>query len=260
MAGQSTAQQKSQFGNSLDLVDVEEIRGNIVIMKDRSLKQIVMVGGVNFALKSEMEQNIITQGYQTFLNGIDFPLQVVIHSRKVNIDTYIQNLLGRKDLEDFPLLKNQIDEYAEFIRGFVQKNAIMEKTFLVVVPFYPVEAGLGGGIGAGKKAIGGFLPSLFGGGKKAGAATGASGAAGADGKNGTAKPKMSEEDMQAFKENSAQLNQRTGQVMSGLAGIGLEVTVLENDALVELFYNFYNPQTVERENVTVPSGDGQPQS
>src|SRR5580693_2685029 len=102
--------QKSEFGNSLDLVDIEEIRGNIVILKVGSLKQIVMVGGVNFALKSELEQNIITQGYQNFLNGIDFPLQIVIHSRKVNIDIYIQGLLARKDLEESPLLKNQIDE------------------------------------------------------------------------------------------------------------------------------------------------------
>src|SRR5579872_6100404 len=132
------APQKMESGNSLDLVDIAEVRDNVVIMKDGSLRQIVMVGGVNFSLKSEMEQNIITQGYQTFLNGIDFPLQVVIHSRKVNIDTYIQTLAVRKESEESPLLKSQIDEYVEFIKGFVQKNAIMEKTFLAVVPFYPL--------------------------------------------------------------------------------------------------------------------------
>ena len=224
-------QKKSEFGNSLDLVAVEEIRGNVVVMKDHSLKQVVMVGGVNFALKSELEQNIITQGYQTFLNGIDFPLQVVVHSRKVNIDTYIQGLLSRKDFEESPLLKSQIDEYAEFIRGFVQKNAIMEKTFLVVVPFYPSVAGI-----AGAKSAANLLPFL-GGAKKSAAAAAA---------------KTETEAMQEYKENVAQLSQRTGQVMSGLAGIGLEVTVLENDALIELFYNFYNPQTVERDNVTAP--------
>ena len=230
-------QQKSELGNSLDLVDIAEIRGNVVMMKDGSLKQIVMVGGVNFALKSEMEQNIITQGYQTFLNGIDFPLQVVIHSRKVNVDAYIQSLLARKEAEESPLLKNQIDEYAEFIRGFVQKNAIMEKTFLVVVSFYPINVG----VGATKKAAGRLLPFL-GGGKQT-----------AD-KAAAAKIQTEEEAAQKFKEDTAQLTQRTGQVMSGLAGIGLEVTVLENDALIELFYNFYNPQTIERETIPTPHG------
>src|SRR5579863_7268960 len=113
------APKKADFGNSLDLVDIEEIRGDVVIVKDGSLKQIVMVGGVNFALKSENEQNIITQGYQNFLNAIDFSMQIVIHSRKVNIDKYIEGLLARKAVETSPLLQNQIDEYAEFVKGFV---------------------------------------------------------------------------------------------------------------------------------------------
>ena len=221
---------KQDLGNSLDLVDIQEIHGNIVIMKDGSLKQVVMVGGVNFALKSDTEQNIIIQGYQNFLNSIDFPLQIVVHSRKVNIDSYIQTLLARKDSEESPILRSQMDEYAEFIKGFVEKNAIMEKTFLVVVPFYP------SGIAAGKKAAGKFLPSFLGGKK--------------DAKKADAAKAVTDAEVERnLKESTAQLAQRTGQVMSGLLNIGLEVTILENDALIELFYNFYNPQTVERENI-----------
>src|SRR4051812_36070859 len=110
---------KQEFGNSLDLVDIKEIRGNVVVLKDGSLRQVVMVGGVNFALKSETEQNIITQAYQTFLNTVEFPLQILIHSRKVNVDKYIEKLLQRKNQEESPILQNQIDEYADFVRGFV---------------------------------------------------------------------------------------------------------------------------------------------
>ena len=92
MAGLS----KQDTGNSLDLVDIKEIKQNTVLVNDDSFRQIIMVGGVNFSLKSETEQNIITQGYQTFLNSIDFPLQILIHSRKVNIDKYIETLTARK--------------------------------------------------------------------------------------------------------------------------------------------------------------------
>lgn len=224
---------RSEFGNSLDLVDIEELRGNVVMMKDGSLKQIVMVGGVNFALKSEIEQNVITQGYQNFLNGIDFALQIVIHSRKVNVGRYLEGLSARKDLEESPILKNQIDEYVEFIKGFILKNAIMEKTFLVVVPFYPT------GMGVTKKSITSFLPFL--GNKKV------------EKKNAAGKTQSEAETERTFKENMDQLGERTAQVTSGLLNIGLEATLLENDALIELFYNFYNPQTVERENVVAPS-------
>jgi type IV secretory pathway VirB4 component len=221
---------KKDFGNSLDLVDIQEIKENAVILKDGSLRQVIMVGGVNFALKSETEQNIIIQAYQTFLNGIDFPLQILIHSRKVNIDRYVEGLLQRKDVETSPILQNQIDEYAAFVRGFVEKNAIMEKVFLAVVPFYPPAF-----IAAGKSA-GSFLPFL--GGKKKSKEEGA-----ADKK---------QEGEQEFKEHLAQINQRTSEIMNGILLIGLEATLLEYDALVELFYNFYNPQTIERQGMPAP--------
>ncbi len=91
--------QKQDAGSSLDLVDIKEIREKTVIVKDGSFRQIIMVGGVNFSLKSDEEQTIITQAYQTFLNSIDFPLQILIHSRKVNIHQYLQTLLVRKEAE-----------------------------------------------------------------------------------------------------------------------------------------------------------------
>ena len=150
-------------GNSLDLVDIKEIKQNTVTVKDGSFRQVIMVGGVNFALKSEMERNILTQGYQTFLNSIDFPLQILIHSRKVNIDKYIETLAARKEIEQSPILQNQIDEYSKFVQGFVEKNAIMEKVFLVVVSFYPVSA-----LPGAKSASG--IMAMFGGKKKTPAA------------------------------------------------------------------------------------------
>lgn len=224
---------KQEAGNSLDLVDIKEIRGNVVILKDGSMRQIVMVGGVNFALKSETEQNIIVQGYQNFLNGIDFPLQVLIHSRKVNIGDYLENLIHRKDSEASPLLQSQIEEYAAFIKGFIEKNAIMEKTFLVVVPFFPTGVSFAGA----SKAVTGAIPFL---GKKKSAPQ--------------ADAAADEEAERLYRETVAQLNQRTGQVMNGILAIGLEATALENEELIELFYNFYNPQTVEREKINLDKG------
>ena len=224
--------QKQETGSSLDLVDIKEIKRDTVVVKDGSLRQVIMVGGVNFALKSETEQNIITQGYQTFLNGIDFPLQVIIHSRKVNIEKYIANLRARREQEQSPILQNQIEEYAKFIEGFVEKNAIMEKVFLVVVSFYPISV-----LPSAAK-VTSALP-FFGGKKKTSVAD---------------TPQRTEEAEKLFNENLAQLNQRTGQIVNGLLNIGLEATVLDDEQLVELYYNFYNPQTVERKEAPAARG------
>ena len=212
-------------GNSLDLVDIREIKENTVIGNDGGLRQILMVGGVNFALKSESDQNIMTQAYQNFLNGIDFPLQVIIHSRKVNIEKYADELLARKNAETSPIIQNQIEEYVNFIKGFVEKNAIMEKMFFVVVPFYPISV-LPSNSGSG---IFSFLSK-----KKPTAAE---------------QAKSAEEADKIFHDNLEQMKQRVDQVVTGLAGIGLEATVLDDEQLTELFYNFYNPQTIEKREI-----------
>jgi type IV secretory pathway VirB4 component len=214
------------FANTQDLVNIEEIKEDAVISKNGALCQIVMVGGINFSLKSEMEQNLITQAYQNFLNGIDFQMQVVIHSRKINIEKYLQSLKEFEAHEISPLLKNQAREYREFIRGFVEKNAIMEKTFLVVVPFYPLAL-------PSKESITKFLPFF----KKTDKA---------------AEEKAKQEANTGFQENLAQLKQRVSQVVDGLLAIGLEAQPLNTEQLIELFYNFYNPETIEKENLNIP--------
>lgn len=207
------------FGNSRDLVAVKEIKEDTVVAKNGGLHQVIMVGGINIALKSETEQNIILGAYQNLLNSIDFPIQIVIHSRKVNIERYLETLKEFQTNEPSPILQNQAEEYREFIAGFVAKNPIMEKSFFVVVPFFPTV------LPSAASAVS-FLPFL----KK---------------KGGDERKKQ--EEQANFKDGVEQLKQRVGQVRENLSIIGLESTVLNNQQLVELFYNFYNPETVEKE-------------
>src|SRR5882724_4835355 len=139
--------------NTQDLVPIEDIRNDAVILKSGKILKVLMVDGVNFSLKSEEEQNIITYAYQNFLNGLDFPIQIVVHSRKINIEKYINELEARQREEQTPLLQNQIGEYREFIRSFVKENAVMERSFLVIVPF--------AGFAISKSAATGALGKLF---------------------------------------------------------------------------------------------------
>lgn len=210
--------------NSQDLVVVKEVRDNTVMLAGGGLCQIVMVGGVNFPLKSEMEQNAITLAYQDFLNGLDFPVQIVVHSRKINIQKYLDHLEERQEKESSALLQSQISEYREFIKSFVEKNAIMRKIFLLVVPYYAASL-------PSKETLSGFLPFLK--------------------KKKPAEEKVNPEEEAEFKKNLAQLEQRTAQVIEGLRTIGLETSVLNDEQLLELFYNFYNPETVEKEHITM---------
>lgn len=211
------------FGNTQELVAIEDIKEDTVILKGGGLRQIVMASGVNFALKSEEEQNVITQAYQNFLNSLDFQIQIIIHSRKVNIEKYLDNFSRYENQDLIPLLKNQAAEYKEFIRGFVEKNAIMEKSFLVVVPFSAVKL-------PSKESISGMLPFLRKKGKER-------------------EEKTKEEAGVNFRADLEQIGQRTSQILDGLSSIGLDAAVLNTEQLIQLFYNFYNPETVEKEQV-----------
>ncbi len=210
------------FANAQDLVMVKDIKQDTLILKDGGLRQIVMVGGTNFSLKSSTEQNVLTSAYQNFLNSLTFPIQIIIHSRKLNIQNYLTLLEQRKGEESTPLLKNQIEEYVDFVRSFVQQNAIMQKSFFVVVPFIAATI-------PGKSSLMGFLPF----GKKKGEA------------------EVKENEDHAFDEAVGQLKQRTAQVVEGLSVVGLEAVVLNDESLTELFYNFYNPETVEKKEVNL---------
>ena len=208
-----------ETGPTQQFVDIAEIKDGTVILKNGSLGRVLMVSGINFALKSEEEQNAITYTYQGFLNTLDFSVQFVIHSRKLNISGYLDKLNERKSQETNELLQSQIEEYTEFIRSFVEMNAVMSKTFFVVVPYDPIVIPAGGknilnwlGIGALKKAT------------------------------------PTEE---SIGQKLTQINQRTDQVINGLNRIGLRVVSLNDEELIELFYNLYNPETIEKKELKI---------
>ena len=120
-----------------DFVPIKEIRDGIVMLKDDSMRAIVMASSVNFALKSSDEQQAIIMQFQSFLNALDFSVQISIQSRELDIRPYISMLEGRYKNELGDLMKMQIREYIQFIRNFVEQTKIMTKTFFVVIPFSP---------------------------------------------------------------------------------------------------------------------------
>jgi type IV secretory pathway VirB4 component len=209
---------QGQFGDTKSLIAIQDIKSNTVILNDGSLRQVLMISGINFYLKSEEEQQVILSAYQNFLNSLEFPIQIVIHSRKVNIENYIKLLNEVKTKEESPLLQNQLEEYIEFIKSFIKENAIMSKSFFVVVSYHPVNI---------IETTTGLINKiqLF------------------SSKEKGASKNLNDDE--SFKEGLTQINQRTNQIIDGLNTIGLDAVLLNDEQLIELFYNFYNPETVE---------------
>ncbi len=200
-----------------NLVAIKDIRNGVLILKSGGLRQILLVGGINFDLKSEEEQELILSAFQNFLNALDFSVQFFVHSRKVDVRDYLEKIRARKAEETNELLKIQIEEYATFVHSFVEENAIIHKAFFVVVPFDPVTVP--------ERARGVF--AFF--------------------KRGNAEAERSKSDQ----ENLDQLNIRVAKVVSGVEQIGLRVAPLPNEEVIELFYNLYNPALVEKKDLAI---------
>jgi len=206
---------------SQQFVEIKEIKNDVVYLKSGGLRKILIVSGVNFDLKSETEQTLILNGFQNFLNTLDFSIQLFIHSRKTNIDLYLEKIAARKQEEENELLKIQIEEYIQFIRSFVEQNAIISKTFFVIVPYDPVAL---------PSQTKGIL-SLF--------------------KKTKPSPQKIEEEAKKTQQSLEQLNHRVDQVTHGLEQVGLRTTPLNDEELIELFYNLYNPQLIEKRGMEI---------
>ena len=203
------SKKNSNNSSTQKYVDVEEIRDGVLILKTGALRAVLLVSSINFDLKSSDEQDAIISQYQNFLNSLDFPVQIVVQSRRFNIDPYIELLKEKEVQQANELLRFQMKEYQGFIKNLTEISNIMSKFFYVVIPFSPVE-----------NVQGGFfqkMGDIFNQKKTAGL------------KN------------EIFDTYRTQLMQRVEHVVAGLSPMGIRATALQTEELIELLYNSYNP-------------------
>ena len=191
-------------------IQIKEIKDDVIILKNKGIRAILMATSLNFDLKSTEEQDALIYKYQDFLNSIDFPIQIMIASRKFDIDPYIQALKEKQIDQENELLKIQALEYTDFIKGLTEITNIMTESFYVVIPYSPFTVQ---NMGIFKKVF------------------------------KVNKKKITKE--MEFKELKNNLWQRVEFVATGLRGMGIKTAALNTEELVELFYKLYNPNAKE---------------
>lgn len=193
-----------------DFLEFSQIKDGVIILKNKGLRVILMVSSLNFALKSNDEQNAIIYQFQNFLNSLDFSCQILVQSRRLNIIGYLDKLKEIENKEKNELLKIQIAEYQNFIKKILTGGSVMQKSFYVVVPFSIMET-KGGPFK--KRGIAKILKD------------------------------MTEQDFQRAK---TQLMQRVEFVALGLRSSGLQSIPLNNLEITELLWSLHHPQEAER--------------
>lgn len=195
-------------------IDIQDIKDGVVILKNGDLRAVLMTSSVNFALKSSEEQDALTIHFQGFLNSLDFPIQILIVSRKFEITSYLEVLEQKQKEQTSELLRIQTAEYIDFMKGLTDLANIITESFYVIVPLSPIE-----------KKDSGVLETI---------------------KSLIGSKKSSSEEKKTFEELKTQLWQRISYVASGLENLGVRSAILNTDELVELYYRLYNPEAKEK--------------
>lgn len=203
---------------------ISEIRDGMTIMSDGSFRAVIACKSINFDLMSSREREGVEYSYQNFLNALYFPIQIFIRSQRVDIGPYIERLVTIRRAQDNMLLNVLMDDYINFIDILSQEANIMDKSFFIVVPYYPA-----GDLNTLKEQGKGFFGKIF------------------------AKPQgtATKIDKVAYDKAKDEIKNRVDSVTSGLFQIGVKSVQLNTKELGELYYNMYNPDTAVRE----PLGD-----
>jgi len=215
MANQSKREQHKLSTQAY--LDIAAIKDNIAILKEGGLRAVLLASSLNFALKAPAEQESIVLRYQGFLNSLNFPIQIVMQSRKLDLTDYIAKLRARSEEEPNKSVRVQINSYSDFMERLISVANIMDKRFYVVVQYGPI----------GLKQRGLFDKLL----------------------HPTKMVTLTMSDKE-FSDYSNQLAERVELVASGLEQLGIRTAQLNTKQLIELFYATYNPEEAVRQRLT----------
>ena len=219
------AQPQRKANTTQNSLLLSELREGMVIMADGSFRAVIACKSINFDLMSSREREGVEYSYQNFLNALYFPIQIFIRSQRVDIGPYLDRLEEIRRAQDNMLLNVLMDDYIQFIDALAQDANIMDKSFFIIVPFFP--AGDTGKIMEQGK---GLFDKFF----------------------GVSKPvAVTKIDKASYEKAKDEIKNRVDSVINGLMQVGIQATQLNTKELGELYYNMYNPDTAVRE----PLGD-----
>lgn len=198
-------------GTTQEHLSIDDVVGDIVVLKDGNCAMVMQVSSVNFDLLSEKEQLALVYAYGGILNSLNFSIQIVVRTKTKDISQYLANLKNFEEKQNNPLLKERIKSYQKFITETVKRNDVLSKLFYVVVPFSTLELGLGSIMVKGNK--------------------------------------MPFDKQYILDKARASLEPKRDHLLRVFSRIGLDIRPLGNKELLDLFYGIYNEDVVDSQKV-----------
>jgi len=223
--GTSKENTKANPTSTQNMLQIAEIRDGIVIMNDGSFRSVVMLKSINFDLMSPQEREGVESGYKAFLNSLYFDIQIFVRSQKVDIRPYIEKLDKIRAEHDNMLLALLMEDYINYISQLATQTNIMDKNFYIIIPFFS-KVDVQKALTQSKNFFGG-LSGIF-------------------GKKTAQHVTVNEKELEDAK---VELRNRVQAVLGGLMQCSVPGVPLDTQELIELYYDFYNPDTATRQQL-----------
>ncbi|KKS17165.1 MAG: hypothetical protein UU77_C0011G0003 [candidate division WWE3 bacterium GW2011_GWC1_41_7] len=204
-----------------DHLDIEDIKNNLVVLKNGAVCAVLQTTAVNFDLLSEIEQDAIIAAFSMLLNSISFPIQIVLRSKKLDITKYLEKIQRVESKIRDPLLKQQAQAYREFVADFIRQNEVLDKKFFVVIPSggtSPTEPGINPFD---------FVNKL----------------------TGKHTKRIHVDVNKALKQAQTSLQPKVDHVIGEFNRIGVKARLMTTQELVELYFDIYNPSSIHGQRI-----------
>ena len=208
---------KKKIYSTQEHLDVDEIRDDLVVLKNGEAVSVIQTNAINFDLLSEREQDAMMYAYAALLNSLTFPIQVLIRTKRMDITNYMQTLAFVRKEARSPEIKDQIDKYAYFIKDLVAKNQVLDKRFYIIVPYLAISLTQLKSFGAG----------LFG-----------------------KKPPPTNK-WATLEKAGVNLEPKIAHIIKQMNRIGIKSRQLSTEELVELFFDMYNPEVTREQKAAL---------
>ena len=131
----SVLQKSKTKSNARNQIAIKGVRDGILLLPNNQYRVVLQVSALNFELKSEQEQDAIIDTYENFLNSLGTNLQILIRTREIDMDKYLEDLTERLKYETETIYQKQLTNYDEFIRTLIANNKILTRHFYLIIPY-----------------------------------------------------------------------------------------------------------------------------
>ena len=118
--------------NVKEWLPIEKIyEDGIIKLKNNNYLKILKIMPINYNLKSELEKKSIINSYKIFLKTCNFPIQILIQSKKEKLDDHILKI--QKNIEKNKKIKYIAEEYIKYIKSINLSKKSSTKEFYIII-------------------------------------------------------------------------------------------------------------------------------